>query len=236
MMRTGQLLARRQREGDEVDLDAVIEFFADQRAKRAPSERFFTRMHRDKRDIAVHFLVDMSSSTEGWIMNAIKESLLLMGESLAVLGDRFAIYGFSGMRRLRSDLFLVKDMDEPYDDTIRRRIAGIGPQEYTRMGPPIRHLIEKMKAVEARVRLLIILSDGKPEDYDDYKGRYAIEDTRHALIEAKASGIHPFCITVDKQAGQYIEHMYGEVNYIQINDLSQLPARMPEVYRSLTSV
>jgi len=235
MMRTGQLLARRQREGDEVDLDAVIEFFADQKAKRAPNELFFTRMQRDRRDIAVHFLVDMSSSTEGWIMTAIKESLLLMGESIAVLGDRFAIYGFSGMRRLRSDIFLVKDMDEPYDDTIRRRIAGIGPQDYTRMGPPIRHLIEKMKAVEARVRLLIILSDGKPEDYDDYKGRYAIEDTRHALIEAKAAGIHPFCITVDKQAGQYIEHMYGEVNYIQINDLSQLPARMPEVYRSLTT-
>jgi nitric oxide reductase NorD protein len=234
MMRQQQRLAKRQREGDEIDLDAVTDFFADRHAGLSPSERFFMKMVRDTRDIAVFFLVDMSSSTEGWIMNAIKESLLLMGESLHVLGDRFAIYGFSGMRRLRSDVFMVKAIDEPYGETIRNRIAGINPQEYTRMGPPIRHLVKLMSEVEARTRLLIILSDGKPEDYDDYKGRYAIEDTRHALIEAKAAGIHPFCITVDRKARDYIQHMYGEVNYIQINDVSQLPVRIPSVYRALT--
>ena len=139
------------------------------------------------------------------------------------------------MRRLRSDVFLVKAIDESYDETIQGRIAGIEPQEYTRMGPPIRHLVSLMNTVEARSRLLIILSDGKPEDYDDYKGRYAIEDTRHALIEAKAAGIHPFCITVDRQARDYIEHMYGEINYIPIDDVSQLPVRIPAVYRALTS-
>jgi len=234
MMRQQQRLAKRQRDGDEIDLEAVTEFFADRRAGLSPTERFFIKIVRDSRDIAVFFLVDMSSSTEGWIMNAIKESLLLMGESLNVLGDRFAIYGFSGMRRLRSDVFVVKAIDEPYGETIRSRIAGINPQEYTRMGPPIRHLVKLMSKVEARTRLLIILSDGKPEDYDDYKGRYAIEDTRHALIEAKAAGIHPFCITVDRKARDYIKHMYGEVNYIQINDVSQLPVRIPFVYRALT--
>lgn len=236
LMRNRQMLMKRQREGDDIDLDAVTEFFADQRAGLSPSERLFMRLLRDRRDIAVFFLVDMSSSTEGWIMNAIKESLLLMGEALEVLGDRFAIYGFSGMRRLRSDVFLVKDIDELYDASIRSRIAGIKPREYTRMGPPIRHLTRLMDSVEARARLLIILSDGKPEDYDDYKGRYAIEDTRHALIEAKAAGIHPFCITVDRQAKEYIEHMYGEVNYIRITEVSQLPLRIPAVYRTLTSV
>ncbi|MEJ2689058.1 MAG: VWA domain-containing protein [Deltaproteobacteria bacterium] len=235
MMRNQQMLMKRQRDGDDIDLDAVTEFFADQRAGLSPSERFFMRLVRDQRDIAVFFLVDMSSSTEGWIMNAIKESLLLMGEALNVLGDRFAIYGFSGMRRLRSDVFLVKGIEESYDETIRSRIAGIKPQEYTRMGPPIRHLIRLMDSVEARARLLIILSDGKPEDYDDYKGQYAIEDTRHALIEAKAAGVHPFCITVDRQAKEYIEHMYGEVNFIQITDVAQLPLRIPAVYQTLTA-
>jgi nitric oxide reductase NorD protein len=85
------------------------------------------------------------------------------------------------------------------------------------------------------VRLLITLSDGKPEDYDDYKGDYAIEDTRHALIEAKAAGIHPFCITIDREAQAYIPHMYGAVNYCFIDDVKRLPLRMPGIYRSLTT-
>lgn len=83
--------------------------------------------------------------------------------------------------------------------------------------------------------MLITLSDGKLEDGDDSKGYYAIEDTRHALIEAKSVGIHPFCITIDKKAHDYIGHMYGEVNYIVIDDVRKLPLRMPEIYRSLTT-
>ena len=195
----------------------------------------FIRLQRDERDIAVLFLVDMSSSTEGWINQALKEALILMGEALQVLGDRFAIYGFSGMRRLRSDFYQVKNFDEPYNEDIKGRIAAIGPQEYTRMGPPLRHAVELLQHVEARVRLLVTLSDGKPEDYDDYKGEYAIEDTRHALIEAKAAGIHPFCITIDKKAHDYIGHMYGEVNYIFVDEVRKLPQRLPEIYRVLTT-
>ncbi len=235
MLRSSERFIKRQRDGDEIDLDALIESISDTRAGKSPSERLFIRLQRDERDIAVLFLVDMSSSTEGWINQAIKEALILMGEALQVLGDRFAIYGFSGMRRLRSDFYRVKDFAEPYSEEIKGRIAAIGPQEYTRMGPPLRHAIEMLKNVEAKVRLLVTLSDGKPEDYDDYKGEYAIEDTRHALIEAKASGIHPFCITIDKQAHDYIGHMYGEVNYIFVDEVRKLPLRLPEIYRVLTT-
>jgi len=101
--------------------------------------------------------------------------------------------------------------------------------------PAIRHMTSLFAQVEAKIRLLIVLSDGKPEDYDDYKGDYAIEDTRHALLEAKAKGVHPFCITIDRQAHEYMAHMYGEVNYIFIDKVKQLPARMSEIYRTLTS-
>jgi nitric oxide reductase NorD protein len=235
MMRLQERFVKRQKDGDDIDLDAVIEFLGDRVSGSSNDERFYARLARDERDIAAVFLVDMSSSTEGWINTAIKEALLLMGESLSILGDRFAIYGFSGMRRLRSELFLIKDFDESYSDHTRGKIAAINPQDYTRMGPPIRHLTQILSETDARVRLLITLSDGKPEDYDDYKGEYAIEDTRHALIEAKALGVHPFCITIDKHAHDYMAHMYGEVNYIFLNDVQQLPARMPAIYRGLTS-
>jgi len=234
-MRFDQRLARRQPEGDELDLDALVEHIADKKAGQTPDENLFLRLNREERNIAVIFLVDMSSSTEGWVNTAIKESLILMCESLSVLEDAYGIYGFSGMRRLRSDLFRIKDMDEPYSDTVKGKIAAISPQEYTRMGPPIRHASRLLAERDARIRLLITLSDGKPEDYDDYKGTYAVEDTRRALIEAKAMGIHPFCITIDTRAQEYIAHMYGEVNYIFIDDVRKLPARMPEVYRTLTT-
>lgn len=235
MMRTQYRFVKRQRDGDEIDLDATIEAYGDQSAGFTPSDRLFIRLLRDERDIATLFLVDMSSSTEGWVCKTLKEALVLLSESLKALGDRYAIYGFSGMRRTRNEIFHVKAFDEPYDDAIRDRIAGISPMDYTRMGPPIRWATEMLSSVEARIRLLVILTDGKPEDYDDYKGEYAIEDTRHALIEAKLSGIHAFCITIDKEAQEYMSHMFGEINYTFINDVRKLPLRVPEIYRTLTS-
>lgn len=235
MMSLQEAFVRRQRDGDELDLDAVIEALSDVRAGRSPSERLFIRLQRQNRQIAALFLLDMSSSTEGWVSTALKESLILMCEALSTLGDAYAIYGFSGMRRLRSEIFTVKEFAEPYDATVKGRIAAIEPKEYTRMGPAIRHASAILARTEARIRLLITLSDGKPEDYDGYKGVYAIEDTRHALIEAKTVGIHPFCITVDKEAHAYIPHMYGEVNSVCIDQVAQLPRRLPEIYRHLTS-
>ncbi|MDW7771720.1 MAG: VWA domain-containing protein [Desulfobulbaceae bacterium] len=234
MMRNQERFVRRQRDGEDIDLDAVIESMADSRAGLPPSDRLFIRLRRDERDIAVLFLVDMSNSTQGWVGKVIKESLVLLCEALEVVGDRYAIYGFSGMRRLRSEFFHIKHMDEMYDDSVKERIGSIAPREYTRMGPAIRHAASLLKDIDSRIKLLITLSDGKPEDYDDYKGEYAIEDTRHALVEAKLADIHPFCITIDRQARDYIEHMYGNVNYIQIDDAGKLPLKMPEIYRILT--
>jgi nitric oxide reductase NorD protein len=235
MLRLQERFARRQRQGNDIDFDATVDAWADSRAGLAPSENLFIRLQRDVRDIVVVFLVDMSSSTEGWVSKALKEALVLMSEALEVLGDRYAIYGFSGMRRLRSELYHIKHLEEGYTEEVKGRIAAIIPIDYTRMGPPIRHITELLGRVEARVRLLVTLSDGKPEDYDDYKGDYAVEDTRHALIEAKSAGIHSFCITIDKKAHDYIAHMYGEVNYTFIDDVNKLPLRIPEIYRSLTT-
>lgn len=235
MLRTHSCFVRRQRYGDDIDLDAVVDGLGDRLAGRAPSERMFVRLLRDRRDISTMFLVDMSNSTEGWVGVAVKEALILLTEALELVGDRYGIYGFSGMRRSRNDLYCIKDLDERYDERIQRRISAISPMEYTRMGPPIRHMTNKLLAIQSRVRLLIVLSDGKPEDYDDYKGEYAIEDTRKALGEARGRGIYPFCITIDKNAQDYLEHMFGSGNYIFVNEVAKLPHRLAEMYRLLTS-
>jgi len=234
-MRTGERFVRRQLDGDEVDLDAAVEARTDRVAGRAASDRLFVRLARDRRDIAVVFLVDMSSSTEGWVNTAIRESLVLLSAALEVLGDRYAVYGFSGVRRLHSELYRIKRLEEPYAAAVKGRIEAVAPRDYTRMGPPIRHAARLLRETDAKARLLIILSDGKPEDYDEYKGDYAVEDTRHALIEAQAAGVHPFCITVDREARDYAAHLFGAVNYVVIDDPAKLPLRIPEIYRTLTT-
>ncbi len=234
LMYTQERFARRRRSGDDIDLDALIDSLGDQCAGLPPSENLFIQLIRDQRSITTLFLVDMSNSTEGWVGNSIKEALLLLCEALEMVGDEYGIYGFSGMRRMRSEIYTIKEITDRYDDAVKSRLAAIGPKEYTRMGPPIRHMINHFRKVDARTRLLVILSDGKPEDYDDYKSEYAIEDTRKALAEAKGEGIQPYCITIDKEAHDYLEHLFGRGNYAFVPEVELLPSRLTEIYRLLT--
>ncbi|WJW75816.1 hypothetical protein QVG61_01640 [Thiohalobacter sp. IOR34] len=228
-------LLKKQVNGDDVDIDALVEAWADSKSGLEMSDRLFTKMHKLERDIAVMFMVDMSGSTKGWINEAEREALVLLCESLETLGDRYAIYGFSGMTRKRCEVYRVKTFDDPYDETVKARISSIQPRDYTRMGVAIRHLSALLNRVEARTRLLITLSDGKPDDYDTYRGAYGIEDTRMALIEAKRDGIHPYCITIDSEARDYLPHMYGAVNYTVIDEVRKLPLKVSDIYRRLTS-
>ena len=228
-------LLRKQKHGNDVDIDAVVEAFADDSAGLEMSDRLFVKLNRLDRDMAVVFMVDMSGSTKGWINEAEREALVLLCESLEVLGDRYAIYGFSGMTRKRCELYRVKTFDEAYDDNVKQRISGMTPQDYTRMGATIRHLTWLLRSVDARTKLLITLSDGKPDDYDGYRGEYGIEDTRQALIEAKNEGIHPYCITIDSQARDYLPRMYGAVNYVLVDEIRKLPLKVSDIYRKLTA-
>ncbi|HUX31551.1 MAG TPA: nitric oxide reductase activation protein [Thiobacillus sp.] len=236
VLRDENRLDKRQTQGDEVDLDALIEALADAKDGREMSDRLFVRLHRAERNIAVAFLVDMSGSTKGWINEAEREALVLLCEALELLGDRYAIYGFSGTTRKRCELFRIKTFDEPYGDEVKARIAGIRPQEYTRMGFALRHMTKLLNQIEARTRVLITLSDGRPDDYFDvYRGQYGIEDTRMALLEAARTGIHPFCVTLDRDARDYLPHMYGAARYIILDDVRQLPMKVTDIYRRITT-
>lgn len=228
-------LQRKQSQGDDIDIDALVEAFADFSSGREMSEYVYTRYRNIDRNIAVMFMVDMSGSTLGWVNDAERESLILLCEALETLGDRYAIYGFSGRTNKRCEIYRVKRFDESYTDTVRERISGIRPKSYTRMGVAIRHLGHLLNLTHARTKILITLSDGRPEDYGGYKGRYGIEDTRHALLELRRDGIHSFCITIDKEAQDYLPHMYGVANYAVIDEVKKLPLKVADIYRRLTT-
>ncbi|MGD9168429.1 MAG: nitric oxide reductase activation protein [Candidatus Thiodiazotropha sp.] len=235
-LRDEDRLLKRQVYGDGVDIDAFVEAWADMHEGFEMTDRLFTRMHREERNIAVMFMVDMSGSTRGWVNQAEREALILLAESLETLGDRYAIYGFTGMSRKRCEVFPVKRFDQPYDAGVKARISGMRAGDYTRMGAAIRHLSHRLNEVEARTKLLITLSDGKPDDYhDDYRSQYGIEDTRQALFEARRQGIHSFCITIDEEGPDYLPHMYGAANYTVVNEIEKLPLKVSDIYKKITT-
>ncbi|MCB1725424.1 MAG: VWA domain-containing protein [Gammaproteobacteria bacterium] len=236
ILRGEDRLLKRQSDGEDIDIDALVEAWGDVHVGLEMTDRLFTRMHKEERNIAVMFMVDMSGSTRGWINEAEREALILLAEALNTLGDRYAIYGFSGWTRKRCEAFRIKDFDEPWNERVIARVCGIEPKDYTRMGAPIRHMVEKLRQVEARTKLLVTLSDGKPDDYDlEYRGQYGIEDTRQALYEARREGIHAYCITIDREGQDYLPHMYGAANYTVLDDVAKLPLKVSDIYRRITT-
>lgn len=233
---------RYQTEGDDLDTDGLVEYVVDRRARIAPSGRVYVKRDKKDRDVTTAFLVDMSSSTDRKIdgrkriIDIEKEALLLMCEALEAIRDEYAIYGFSGSGRDDCQFYVVKEIGERYDDRVKARIGGIYGRQKTRMGPALRHATKRLMGVDSNVKLLILLTDGKPYDSDTYQDNtYAQEDTKMALREARREKIHLFCVTVDREAADYLPHMYSDANFVIIDDVRTLPQRLPQLYRRLTS-
>jgi nitric oxide reductase NorD protein len=237
-------------DGEDYDLNAVVDFFIDRRADGQQSERIYTKRLRRRRDVAVSFLLDQSSSTARTIgrhplqpythpgrriIEIEKEGLVLMSEALEAVGDVYSINGFTSEGRRNVKFYVLKDFGEHYSDEVMRRIGGITYQNNTRLGAAIRHATAKLEKQEARTRLLIVLSDGRPYDHDYGDARYAREDTREALKQAKVAGITPFCITIDRESESELRDLYGEIGYTIIDDVMTLPERLPGIYRRLTT-
>ena len=237
-------------DGEEFDLNAVIDYVIDRRADGHQSERIYTKRLRRRRDVAVSFLLDQSSSTARTIgrhplqpytrpgrriIEIEKEGLVLMSEALEAVGDVYSINGFTSEGRRNVKFYVVKDFDEKYNDEVKGRIGGINYQNNTRLGAAIRHATARLAKQDARTRLLIVLSDGRPYDHDYGDARYAREDTREALRQAKTEGITPFCITIDRESEAELRDLYGEIGYTIIDDVLSLPERLPGIYRRLTT-
>ena len=228
-------------DGEELDLDALIRGAADRAAGAESSDRVYSRREKRERDVAVAFLVDLSGSTSRQletggrrVIDVEKEGLVLLCEALEAVGDQYALYGYSGRGRAQVDFVVMKEFDERDRALPARRIGAVTPLHQNRDGAAIRHAVAKLLAREARVRLLVLLSDGRPLD-DGYADEYALEDTKRALREARAAGVDPFCITVDRNADEYLKRMYGDVNFLVIDRIAALPERLPRIYQRLTA-
>ena len=229
-------------DGDELDMDRVLEHQVERRVTGQGRERLYARRERANRDVAVAFLLDQSSSTnesaDGTarrIIDVEKEALIVAAEAIQALGDRFAIWGFSGYGREHVAFYVAKGFNQPWDGAARRRVGRMAFRMENRDGAALRHATALLKAEPARGRILVLLSDGKPLDCgcDHYYDRYAQEDTRVALREARQAGIRPFCVTVDPAGPKYLAQMYGEVAFTVIDRVEDMPGRLLRVVRRL---
>lgn len=229
-----------QPDGPELDIDACVRHQADRASGHTPDSGGFLAQARCERDLACLLLADLSMSTDApisdshRIVDVIRDSLLLFSEALTATGDRFGIYGFSSLRRQNIRFHLLKDFGKRYDAAARGRILAIKPGYYTRMGAAIRQSAKILAEQPASRRLLLIITDGKPNDLDLYDSRYGIEDTRLAVHEARAMGLTPFCVTIDREAGAYLPYLFGPAGFCVIRKPEELPRRLPLLYVQLT--
>jgi len=231
----------REERGDDFDLDALIESVVERHAGVTPSDKVYIRRDKKLRDVSVAFLVDMSYSTSEElpsgkrIVDIEREALILMGEALESIGDQWAVYGFSTNYRDKVDFYVVRDFNEPFNDEVKMRFESIRPMAQTRLGAAIRHANSLLCRQDSLIRLLILLSDGRPYDIDYGDVHYSVEDTRMALWEGRSRGLSSYCITVDKRSREYLPHMYGESNYSIIDNIEYLPTTLPLIYKRLTT-
>ena len=252
-------------DGEDLDLNAALEAFADLRMRVPPDDKIYWRRYKVRRDVAVVFLLDMSASTaetlniEGpgsplpgasgprgtagrskrRIIDLEKDSIALLMQALEAIGDTYGIYGFSGYGRDGVDFYVVKDLAERLDNRVKRRLDRVTPRHATRMGAAIRHAVGKLAPQPAATKILLLLSDGRPQDRgysrQGAEKAYAVHDTHKALTESRAQGITPFCLTVDKAGHDYLQAMCGDIGYEVLDDIATLPGRLPTLYRALTT-
>lgn len=226
--------------GSELDLDATLRLATDLRAGVPNNGRVFKLLRPANRDLAVLTLADISRSTEGvaeerTVIDIAKETLLAMTHGLAATGDAHAIATFSSVRRDRVFYDRVKGFDETLSAAVIERILALRPGHYTRLGAAIRQATIDLQGQPALRRLLLVVTDGKPNDIDHYEGRFGIEDTRRAVLEARMAGLAVFAITIDRRAEDYVPHIFGRNGFHIVNHPARLAEALPGIYRHLVS-
>ena len=230
-----------QTSGDEFDMDAWVRFQTESQGgvQHTDSPPVYIRRQRGERSLATLLLADLSLSTDAYatdharVIDVIRDALYVFGEALSTTGDAFEMLGFSSVRRQHVRIQHIKGFNEGWNDTVRSRVGALKPGFYTRMGAALRDSTRRLGARPERQRLLLVLTDGKPNDLDVYEGRYGLEDTRHAVQEARDAGLIPFCVTIDHEAHDYLPMLFGSQGYALVRRPQDLVQRLTQAWVTL---
>jgi nitric oxide reductase NorD protein len=238
-LRPRRILRARQIDGSDLDLDALITAQADLRATGQGSDRIWQSARQTERDLAVAFLIDTSRSTEAavgdtCVIDVAREALAALATGIDVAGDSLGIWGFSSLRRDRVFLTRCKGFGDKMSPAITANICALRPGHYTRLGAAIRHTSAMLAQQPAARKLLIVLTDGKPNDLDHYEGQHGIEDSRMAVREARRSGQSLHGVIIDEDGQDWFARIFGRGGFSLLPDPARLPRALPDIYRTLT--
>jgi len=237
-LRPGRVMTRGHLDGDQLDIEAAVRSAVDRRANGEGNERIWMQSRPEARDLAVSILLDVSRSTESAVagravIDIEREALAALAWGLNACGDDFAIHAFSSLKRQRVYVQRCKKFNEPMTGTVEQRIASLRPGHYTRLGAAIRHASADLAAQARKRRLLLVITDGKPNDLDHYEGRHGIEDTCMAVRETRRAGQSVFGVTIDKTGKSWFPRMFGQGGFAVIPDPNRLTMALPQIYRQL---
>ncbi|NVO54744.1 nitric oxide reductase D protein [Rhodobacteraceae bacterium B1Z28] len=237
-LRPGRVMTRGHLDGDQLDIEAAVRAETDRQASGVSNERIWMQSRPEARDLAVSILLDVSRSTESAVtgravIDIEREALAALAWGLNACGDDFAIHAFSSLKRQRVYIQRCKRFDEPMGTLVEQRIASLRPGHYTRLGAAIRHCSADLAAQTRKRRLLLVITDGKPNDLDHYEGRHGIEDTCMAVREARRAGQSVFGVTIDKTGKSWFPRMFGQGGFAVIPDPHRLTMALPQIYRQL---
>lgn len=229
--------AKRQVIGDDFDIEAITELLIRLKTKETPNENLYLGRKSDFPKIATLFLIDTSYSTDSWILNrrvmdVIKETVLCISELLEENIQPFGIYGFSSNTRQNCRMIPIKRFNESWKSS-SESLGGLQAAGYTRIGTALRHSYEQIMPKEYENKLVLLLTDGKPCDYDRYEGQYGIRDVRKAILEGKSKGITTHAFAIDKQAREYFPSMFSSQNYNIVDRPENLVTTLFQVYLKL---
>ena len=239
-LRPRRVILKKQVDGDELDVEAAVQAHVDLEATGEHSDRVYRAARCQDRDLGVSILLDVSRSTESavadrTVIDIEREALIALAWGLSACGDACAIHAFSSLRRDRVFVQCCKTFDEPMSATVEARIAGLRPGFYTRLGAAVRHVSEDLAKRSHQSHLLLIVTDGKPNDLDHYEGRHGVEDSHMAVREARMRGQSVYGVTVDRKGQSQFRRIFGQGGYTVIPDPAKLTAALPELYRHLVA-
>ena len=230
-------------DGDELDTDRAVRARVDLYATGQGDDRIWRQTRPQARDLAVSILLDVSRSTESAVpghghsgrsvIEIEREALTALAWGLDACGDDFAIHAFCSLKRKRVFVQDCKTFTEPMGDIVTERIAALVPGHYTRLGAAMRHVSRGLSDQPRKRRLLLVITDGKPNDLDHYEGRHGIEDSRMAVREARRAGHAVFGITIDRDGKSWFPRIFGQGGFAVISDPDKLTQALPEIYRQL---
>jgi len=230
-------IVKRQASGEEIDIDAVTDMYADITAKQTPDEKIYLSKRKRKKELAILFLLDLSLSSDGYtggnrVLDVEKQVVILFGEALDENDVEFEIAGFSSKTRNLCNFYNIKSFNEPWSKG-KVRVGAAEPSGYTRIGPALRHAGAILKKQPARKKWLILLSDGKPNDYDKYEGKYGVKDVKQALRELNGDNINTYAVAIEDEAKYYLPEMFGQNHYNVLSSPMEMIQSLTKLYERI---